>query len=175
VTAGRPERIARAGFTLVELMIVLVVLAIIAAVVLPNIGSSADTQVTSAARVVAGDLELARSMALTTQRPHALVFRLDRAAYKVVANYLGEPYNSVDAVTHPVKSGEDFEVVLADLGGMGTVVVTDVDLGGDSYVTFSAEGEPSSGGSVTIAAGASEAVVSVEALTGAVSVARTGG
>jgi len=175
VTAGRPERIARAGFTLVELMIVLVVLAIIAAVVLPNIGSGADAQVMSAARVVAGDLKLARSMALTTQQPHALVFRSDRAAYKVVANYLGEMYEGVDAVAHPVKGGEGFEVVPADLAGMRDVVVTDVDFGGDAYVMFSAEGEPSSGGSVTIAAGASEAVVSVEALTGVVSVARTGG
>jgi hypothetical protein len=41
-------------------------------------------------------------------------------------------------------------------------------------VTFDSEGEPSYGGSVTLQAGASGMIVSVSALTGRVTVTRTG-
>jgi hypothetical protein len=56
---------------------------------------------------------------------------------------------------------------------MGSAVVETVNFGGQAYVTFDAEGEPSNGGSVTLRSGGTEMVISVEALTGAVSVARS--
>jgi len=162
------------GFTLAELMVVILVLVIAAAIVIANIGSTADSQVISAARVLAKDLEVARSMALTTQEPHALVFSTDRQSYKIVAGYAGEAYSSVEAIEHPVRRGKDYEVTLADEGGMESVVVAEVNFGGLGYVTFGSEGEPSSGGSVRLRAGEVEMLVSVAALTGNVSVARVG-
>jgi len=56
---------------------------------------------------------------------------------------------------------------------MESVVVGTVSFGGQAYVTFDAEGDPSSGGAVTLQSGATGMVISVEALTGAVSVARS--
>jgi len=165
----------RKGYTLAEIVVVVLILAIAAAIVIGGIGSTKDAQVTSAATVLAGDLELARSLALTTQVPHAVVFSSDRQSYKVVANYTGQAYGSVAAVAHPVKAGETFEVTLAGLGGMGSVGVTGVNFGGQMYVRFDAEGDPSSAGSVALQAGATGMVVSVAALTGTVTVTRTGG
>ena len=163
------------GFTLVELLIVIVVLVIAAAIVIPSIGSAADTQAISAARVLGSDLEVARSLALTTQQPHSLVFSSDRQSYKVVADYSGQWYTAVAAVPHPVMAGRQFDVTLARQNGMRAVPISAASFGGLTYVTFDSQGEPSSGGAVIVEAGQVQMRVSVTALTGAVTVTRIAG
>ena len=167
--------VRRSGFTLVELLIVIVVLMIAAAIVIPSIGSAADAQVISAARVLGLDLEVTRSLALTTQRPHSLVFSPDRQSYKVVENYGGGAYALATAIPHPVVAGKQLEVVLAALSGMGSVTVVSASFGGAAYVTFNPQGEPSSSGTMTLRAGQVEMQVSVAILTGTVTVTRTSG
>jgi len=149
------------------------VLAIAAAIVIGSIGTTRDAQAISAARVVGSDVEVARNLAVTTQLPHTVLFSPDLQSYKVVANYAGGSYAAATAVEHPVRGNERFEVRLAGLSGMGSVVVETVSFGGEAYVTFDAGGEPSSGGSVALRSGRTGMVVSVEGLTGAVSVARS--
>jgi prepilin-type N-terminal cleavage/methylation domain-containing protein len=161
------------GFSLIELIIVILILAIAAAVVVPQIGSAAESQVTGAARLVASDLEAARSLAVTTQQPHSLVFNPARTAYKVAQNYTGGEYVSTPAIAHPVRAGQVYEVDLARQNGMGRVTVTAVNFGGATYVTFNSRGEPSSAGQVTLQAAPFEMAVSVEALTGNIEVAQT--
>ena len=163
------------GFTIVELLIVLMVLAIAAAVVIPSIGTAADSQAISAARVVASDLEVARSLAVTTQQPYSLVFSPDLKAYKVVANYGGGAYAAAVPVPHPVVQGKLFEVVLAEQRGMGAVTVSSATFGSAPYVTFNSQGEPSSPGIATIRSGNVAMQVSVAILTGTVTVTRTAG
>ena len=163
------------AYTLAEIVVVVLVLAIAAAIVIGSIGTTKDAQAISGARVLASDVELARNLAVTTQAPHTVLFSSDRQSYKVVANYTGTGggYALATAVEHPVRGNERFVVTLASLNGMESVVVETVNFGGQAYVTFDAEGEPSSGGSVTLRSGESGMVISVEALTGAVSVARS--
>jgi len=163
------------GFTLVELLIVIAVLVIAAVIVIPSIGSAADMQAVSAARVVGSDLEVVRSLALTTQRLHSLVFSPDLQSYKVVADYGGEPYATAAAISHPVTVGKQFDVTLAQQNGMKAVRMTGVAFGGNTYVTFDSQGEPSSGGTVTVESGRVQMQVSVAALTGAVTITRTSG
>ena len=163
---------SRGAFTLVELLMVITVLIIAAAIVLPNIGSAGDAQAMSAARVVAADLEMARDLALKTQRPHTVLFSNDEQSYKVVEDYGGESYASADAIDHPVVEGRTFEVTLARRNGMGGVAVAQVDFGGDGHVTFNELGEPSSAGSVTVEAGQAQMQVDVAGLTGSVSTTR---
>ena len=162
----------RAGFSLVELIVVVVILMIAAAVVLPNIGTAGDTQVTSAARVLAADLETARSLALKTQRPHTVLFSPTGQSYKVVVDYAGTDYASTQAIAHRVAVGKRFEVTLAENNGMGNVQVTDVSFGGENYVTFDALGEPSSSGSVSLQAGGVRMQVTVAGLTGSITTER---
>jgi len=171
MTTGR-DGVREPAYTLAEMIVVVLVVAIAAAIVVGSIGTTKDAQAISAARVLASDVELARNLAVTTQAPHTMLFSSDRQSYKVVANYTGGGYALATAVEHPVRANERFEVRLASLNGMGSVVVETVSFGGQAYVTFDAEGEPSNGGSVTLQSGESGMVISVEALTGAVSVAR---
>lgn len=158
------------AFTLVEIIIVILVLMIAAAVVIPSIGTAADSQVTSAARVLACDMEAARSLALTTQQTHTVLFSADKQSYKVAANYAGGAYETVVPIDHPVRATDPFEVTLAQMNGMTRVVVTEVDFGGETFVTFDSQGQASNSGTVTLAAGSFRMQVSVEALTGVVSV-----
>jgi len=96
------------GFTLVEIIIVVLVLMIAAAVVIPSIGSAADSQVASATRVLACDMEAARSLALTTQQPHTVLFSADKQSYKVVENYGGGAYGTAVPIDHPVRATDPF-------------------------------------------------------------------
>lgn len=170
MTTGR-DGVRERAYTLAEMVVVVLVLAIAAAIVIGGIGTTKDSQAISAARVLASDMELARNLAVTTQAPHTVVFSSDLQSYKVVANYTGGGYALATAVEHPVRANELFVVTLASLNGMESVVVGPVSFG--PYVTFDAEGDPSNGGSVTLRSGGTEMVISVEALTGAVSVARS--
>jgi len=170
----RIRRSTRAAFTLVEILIVVLILAIAAAIVVPNIGSANDSQATSAAAVLRSDLEVARSLAMTTQQPYSVVFSPDRLSYKVVANYAGVAYAAAVAVDHPVIKGKKYEVRLNALNGAPGVSVTSVAFGGQTFVTFQSLGDPVAGGSVVLRAGNCVVTVSVEGLTGIVSVTRTG-
>ena len=168
----------RAAYTLVEILIVVLVLMIAAAIVIPNIGSADDSQAIAAAAVLQSDLEVARSMAMATQVPHSVVFSPDspdkKRSYKVVADYTpgvayDDPSNNV--VGHPIIKGRLYEVCLSGLQGMSHVKVTDVSFGGSPpYVKFLSLGQPTAGGSVDLTVGRITMTVSVEALTGIVSV-----
>jgi len=172
----------RAAYTLVEILIVVLVLMIAAAIVIPNIGSADDSQAIAAAAVLQSDLEVARSMAMATQVPHSVVFSPDspdkKRSYKVVRAYIADtPYESAlaPAVCHPVNKGKLYEVRLWDLQGMSHVKVTSVSFGGSPpYVTFLSLGQPIAGGSVDLTVGQITMTVSVEALTGIVSVTHAG-
>jgi prepilin-type N-terminal cleavage/methylation domain-containing protein len=164
----------RAAYTLVEILIVILVMAIAAAIVIPNIGSANDSQAIAAAAILQSDLEVARSMAMATQAPYSVVFSPDRQSYKVIANYAGTAYASTTAVAHPVNKGKLYEVCLSSLNGMSHVSVTSVVFGGQQYVTFLSLGQPNAGGSVVLTVGRITMTVSVEALTGIVSVTRVG-
>lgn len=168
------ERGTSAAFSLTEVIVVILVLAIAAAIVVPQMTSASESQVTGAARVLASDLETVRSLAVTTQQSHSLVFSADRTSYKVVRNYAGGAYASVPAIAHPVRSGQVYEVNLARQNGMDRVTVTSATFAGVGYVTFDSRGEPSNAGTITLRAGTFEMTVSVEGLTGNVSVAQAG-
>jgi prepilin-type N-terminal cleavage/methylation domain-containing protein len=174
MTNGRTTSRA-AGFSLIEILMVIVVLVIVTAIVVPNLGTAADSQVASAVRVLQSDLDLARSMAVTTQKPYALVFSSDLTSYKVVANYWGDgsDYASLTAMDDPVAANKKRQVTLASLNHMGLVHVATVSFGGHNYVRYLSQGDPESGGSVTVRAGSIVWTVTVQNLTGLVTVART--
>ncbi len=87
--AARSHSIARrraAGVSLIELMIVLMIMAIVAALVVPMLGGGvSNTELRSAARQLASGLRLARSEAVSQRRETFLLldvagrrFRVDR-------------------------------------------------------------------------------------------------
>jgi prepilin-type N-terminal cleavage/methylation domain-containing protein len=59
---------ARAGFTLVEILMVVVILGIASAIIIPSIGTRDDMRASAAARVLIADLIFAQNQAITTGR-----------------------------------------------------------------------------------------------------------
>jgi prepilin-type N-terminal cleavage/methylation domain-containing protein len=165
----------KAAFTLVELMVVVVILAIIAATAVPMFSGSHDAQVQAIARALVADLELAQSTALARQASVALVFSADLQHYKVAlaSQDLGS-YDAVVPLDHPLKAGHPYEVTpSADLGAPDAAVVT-VNFGGDRAIVFDSFASPDFAGTLVVRGGNATLVLSVEAVTGRVSVSQGG-
>ncbi|WP_337173831.1 prepilin-type N-terminal cleavage/methylation domain-containing protein [Paludisphaera sp.] len=93
----RPRRRGRAGFTLVELLVVLVIVSIVAAVTLPVvIPAISHRQVSETARIIQGGLVAARDTALRSNSPHGIRFLPD-PTYSGVnpATGLIDPYRTL--------------------------------------------------------------------------------
>lgn len=96
----------RGGFTLVEILMVVVILGIASAVIVPQIGTRSDLKARAAARMVTADLIYAQNMAIATQRMHYVKFDLANNRYSVMEEM---PLDSGTGVTgiekvmlHPV-------------------------------------------------------------------------
>jgi prepilin-type N-terminal cleavage/methylation domain-containing protein len=70
-----PTRKHRAGYTLVEMLIVVTMLGLAAAMVIPSIASASSLRVQGALRSIVADITVAQSDAVAFQRQKALVFR----------------------------------------------------------------------------------------------------
>jgi len=77
-------RAAGAGVTLLELLIVLSIMAIVAALVLPMFGGGvSNSELKGAAREVAAGLRLARSEALATRQETRVVLDLEHRTFRI--------------------------------------------------------------------------------------------
>lgn len=62
------------GFTLVEILMVVVILGLVGAIVIPQVGSRNDIIVAAAARVVVADLIYAQNRAINSQQKQYIIF-----------------------------------------------------------------------------------------------------
>jgi prepilin-type N-terminal cleavage/methylation domain-containing protein len=168
-TSG-PVSLIRAGrsiaaFTLTEMLVVIAILAIVAAVVLPKMVGSSDIQARSAARVLMADLEYAQSVAITSQTPITVTFSTFSNSYAVS--------NASGPLIHPITK-KSYVVDLGEVKGMESVAIASASFGGSSYMTFDALGAPDNSGTVTIAAGAHTYQVNVAPVVGRITVTKAG-
>jgi general secretion pathway protein H len=139
------------GVTLLELLIVLSLMAIVAAMVYPRIGSGVSTtELKSAARQMAAALRLARSDALATRRESFVSIDLERRVFRV------------DRDPREIALPKDVELKL---------FTAQSDLISDKAgaIRFYPDGG-SNGGRVTLAAGERKYEVDVDWLTGRVAI-----
>ena len=157
----------RGGFTIIEILIVVVILAVVAMTAIPMISSAASIQVRSAASMIAADLEYAKSLAISKGASFSVVFDTVTDSYKIVKIVDGE----VETISHPVKKGFDYVVDLQD-EGLERVEISSADFGGDCQVRFDYLGSPSpyNGGDVVVRAAGDTVTISVEPVTGYVTV-----
>lgn len=177
------ERVSRmegvkAAFTLIELMIVLVIIGIAAAMAVPMISSASSFQIRSAANLVAADLEYAKSMAISRGQSYSVVFDAASESYQIedLSKPVGDPDRIID---HPVKKGFKYTVDFRNDSRINNVVIVSANFGGSETVTFDYLGSPASPGSpqgllaegvVTLQAGGITKMVRVEPVTGFISV-----
>jgi len=149
------------GFTLVEVIIVVVILAIAAMMAVPMMSSADTFQVRSAASMLASDLEYAKNCAISRGETFSVDFNYDNGYQLKDANG--------DLIEHPVKKGFDYVVDFASDGRLDKVKIDEVNLS-DSIVEFDCLGSPDEGGTITLNAGGEIIVVSIEPVTGYVSI-----
>ncbi|MCG3125206.1 MAG: hypothetical protein CHACPFDD_00021 [Phycisphaerae bacterium] len=146
----------RAGFTLFELIVVVVVVAIISALALPQFGGASDRQRTAgAAQRVAADIALAARHARVTGTTVSVVFS-GGGSYKIP----GLPHLDRSAAEYAVSLSAEPHVV----------TFKTVDFGGDTTLKFDGYGSPDSGGLLVLAAGNSVHSVTVDASSGVATV-----
>jgi len=144
----RAAALAPSGFTLLELVVTLLVLALAVAVVGPTIGRSTETIRTRAevARFSAL-LRNAREQAITTRRPHELI--IDPTAHRVTLR-TGDEVRQTRTLPEHLSIQADPSVLTVRFEPHGT----------------------SSGGAFRVASGTARYLVTVDALTGRVRAAR---
>ena len=155
-------RLARVGFTIIEILIVVVILAIAAMTAMPMLSSAGSVQVRSVANMIAADLEYAKSLAITKGQLFSVDFDTSGDSYEIKDQ-------SGTTISHPVKKGFDYVIDLQD-EGFESVDITGANFSGVSEVEFDYLGSPDNGGSVTVQGGGTTLTISVEAVTGYVTV-----
>ena len=133
------HQLSRRGFTLVEMLCVVVVLGIAATLVIPGIAGRADLKLAAAARVVVSQLQYAQSRAITTQRPHLVAFDADAQTLTVLA--VPEGGGEPAAIVHPADQ-RPFVTRLGPGGEIDGVTLAGIDVDGRTVLAFDEMGEP---------------------------------
>ncbi|MEN6309050.1 MAG: GspH/FimT family pseudopilin [Anaerohalosphaeraceae bacterium] len=163
------------GFTLVELLIVVVILSVAAMIVVPTLSSAADMQVRSAANTIAADLDYARGLAVTRQTNYSVVFNPDTESYEIRRT------SDNTVIANPLMGGQNYVVAFDDDSRLSQVDIASAnfDSDTDNAVTFNYLGAPFKGigtgtsltsGRVTLQAGTFTLYVDVEPVTGYVTI-----
>lgn len=159
----------RPGFTMIEVMVVVVIISIVAMMAIPLISSAGSMQLKSAANMIAADLEYAKSMAISRQKIYAVVFNDSSESYEV------QDPNGL--IPHPVRTGLQYLVNFKQDSRLSSVDITGVDFDTTNTVKFDYLGSPLNGnntplnsGVVSLQAGESALTVNVEPVTGYISI-----
>ena len=157
------------GFTLLEILIVVVIIAIAALTVVPMMSSAGSLQIRSAANMIAADLEYAKSMAISRGQDYSVVFNAATESYQIedLSKPVGDPERIID---HPVKKGFDYIIDFQNDSRLDKVDITSVSFT-NSTVIFNCLGSPdNNGGTINLWAGGTTATVRVEPVTGYISI-----
>ena len=159
------------GFTVIELIIVVVILSIAALTAVPMMSSAASVQIRSAANMLTADLEYAKSMAISRGQNFSVVFDKNAESYRI------EDQNG-SVIAHPVKKGFPYEINFSNNGRLNKVDIVDANFDGTSEVKFDYLGSPYNGsgsplnsGVISLQAGGTTATITVEPVTGFISIA----
>lgn len=175
---NKKTKMVRHAFTLIELMVVMFVLAIAAAIVVPMASSAGTVQLRSAATMVAADLEYAKSMAISRGKRYSVVFNITTEAYRIEDRSLpvGDPGRIID---HPVKKGFKYLIDFRNDGRLDRVDIVTAKFNNNSTdtIVFDSLGSPYDGsdgplnsGVITLQAGGLSRTVNVEPVTGFITV-----
>jgi type II secretion system protein H len=155
----RPTR----AFTLIEVLVVLTIVGIAAAVVVPHMMDMGTTRIQAAARSIIADILYAQNDAIALQSPRSLVFDLTNNQYELTDD---------DGATlaAPARSGGLYQIDFSSDKRFTGVTLSSAAFDGGLALTFDALGSPSAGGQIDLAAGDTRYRISVAAFTGRVTI-----
>ena len=175
------------GFTYVELAIVLLLVGIFAMIGFPALNATMrDSRLSDATQEAVNALEFAQLTAMTSGRMTRVVIgnsneRIEIRQYTINADLFnggdelaeGDVENGTyEIMPYPPKKGLDYRFDFPDEGRFRGVDITISDFNNSDPVFFDAMGAPSKGGSATLALGNSQRIVTLDALTGKVTVSQ---
>jgi type II secretory pathway pseudopilin PulG len=181
----RLRLLSSAGFTLVEVVLVTLLLGIIVMLGFPTLDSAmVDSRLSAAVEEIDNALQYAQLTAMTSGRKIRVAIGApqDRIAvryYKITADLFGGGDELVagdmesgtyEFMQYPLNKGTDYEIILPNESRFGGVDITASDFNVEAPVFFDPLGAPSKGGTVTLALGDRQMVVTLDALTGKVTV-----
>jgi len=174
----------RAGYTLLELMIVLVLMGIAAALVIPNVQGSESIRIQTAVRAIASDIMYAQSDALAYQSRRAIVFDAASNSYWI-AEVSGDELDFDTDAMYKIDGPEQRFLVSIDRTSGNAAQMVSADFDDDSVLVFDELGgpvagldsdAPSAGGSIILSGQDGTAYqLNVEPYTGRVTVQKIGG
>jgi type II secretion system protein H len=169
----------RAGFTLVEILMVVVILGIVAAVIVPQLGARDDLKVSAGARMLIADLSYAQSRAIATQRKQYVQFAGQQ--YFILSRTSDNA--ALQQIVHPVNAGN--YVITFDDGPLRDVRVVEATFGTAAMIAFDEQGSPlqydsatnsssalTSPGIIRIQSGANFMTITIEPYTGEMTVSQ---
>ena len=170
------------GFTLVEVLIVVSILAIIAVLSRPVLSSAFDQgDLSAAATEVKAAMEYAQLLAVSTGLPCRVT--VDPSSNSVLVEQLAPASGfwtsgvteinrsvvetqSYQVVGHPLKPGLEYRVPLNGDPRFGGVTVIGTTLGAGNSVVFDLAGKPSTGGTITLGRNVGRIVLTLNATSG---------
>lgn len=166
------------GYTLVEVLVLVVILGIAGSMVIPSLGQTHVLRVQAAVRTIVSDITYAQSDALAFQSGRAVLFDADTNSYRLleVNGLTLDPAN--DTLYDPQGPGQQYIVSLDD-DRFGGARIQNVDFDGTSSLIFDEIGGPveapgsdvlSSGGSLEVAGPDTLWRINVAAFSGKVTV-----
>jgi type II secretion system protein H len=180
-----PTRPCAAGFTFVELLIVLLLLGITTLLAWPTLDSAVgDSRLSGAAEEIVNALQYGQLIAMTSGQKTKVFIgptdgRIVVRQYKANADLFGGgdqlvavdvETGSYELVQYPLRKGTNYNFCLKDDDRFKGVEISTSDFPADDPLYFDTLGAPSKGGSATLALGARQMVVTLDSLTGKVTV-----
>lgn len=129
----------RGGFTLIEMIAVITVIGIIAAVTAPTLSGLDSSRLHSAVSQVRRDLLLARHVAVATGMRTWVVFDVDANAYEVLQEPSGNPGRGAREPLTDASTGRAWRNSLSE-GGFGSARLSSVSIAGAEEVGFDFRG-----------------------------------
>jgi Tfp pilus assembly protein FimT len=163
-------RTAGGGFTVVEIMIVVLIIAIAALTAIPMITSADSFQIRSAANMIAADLEYAKTISISRGQSFSVVFDKTAESYRIEDD-------SGAVITHPVKKGFHYVIDFRNDSRLSRVNIEDVNFDSTSKIKFDSLGSPINGvngplnnGVIRLRAGQMTVTINIEPVTGFISI-----